>query len=185
MMRKALSLLLAALALPVGILALPFLAPGSFASPPSSASAEPGPGALSGAEVAALGAVAGFRGEALVVAVAVAGAESHWVPDAEGDTYPIKGCECHSHGLWQIRSCPHADPAVTYDTGGCHPPLDRGTKSDLDVAANNAVVAYRLASSTAAGWDNWTTYRDGAYLAWMGQADAAAAPFSQVSGTVQ
>ncbi|MGH2719343.1 MAG: hypothetical protein ACRDJU_12290 [Actinomycetota bacterium] len=182
-MRKVLSVLVSVLALPLGVMALPFVAPQAFGAPPAStAAAQPGVGALSGDQVASLAYAAGFRGQALVIAVAIAGAESKWVASAEGDTFPIHGCECHSHGLWQIRSCPHRDPAVTYDTSGCHPPLDRGTKADLDDPTKNAAVALRLASSSPTGFDNWTTYTDGAYQAWMAQAEAAVAPYAQSSG---
>jgi hypothetical protein len=182
-MRQALSVAVALLAVPLGLLSLPLLVPQSFTAPPaSSAPAQPGPGALSGAQVAAIAYAAGFRDQALVVAIAIAGAESAWVADALGDRYPIKGCECASHGLWQIRSCPGDDPAVSYSTAGCHPPLDRGSQAELDVPADNAAVAFRLASASADGWDNWTTYQDGAFEAWMAQAEAAAAPYAQRSG---
>jgi hypothetical protein len=182
-MRKILSVLVSVLALPLGVLSLPFVAPQAFSAlPGATAPGQPGVGALSGDQVAGIAYEAGFRGQALVLSVAIAGAESRWVASAEGDTYPIKGCECHSHGLWQIRSCPHRDPAVTYDTSGCHPPLDRGTKADLDDPKDNAAVAFGLASSTANGWGNWSTYTNGDYQAWMSQAEAAAAPYGGGGG---
>jgi hypothetical protein len=182
-MRKVLSVLISVLALPLGVLALPFVVPQAFGTAASSTEpAQPGAGALTGDQVAGLAYGAGFRGQALVIAVAIAGAESKWVASAEGDTYPIKGCECHSHGLWQIRSCPHADSAVTYSTSGCHPPLDRGTKAELDDPTKNAAVALALASSSPSGFDNWTTYTDGAYQAWTPQAEAAVAPYAQSLG---
>lgn len=182
-MRKVASVLVSVLALPLGVLSLPFVAPQAFSAPlGATAPAQPGVGALGGDQVASLAYEAGFRGQALVLAVAIAGAESRWVASAEGDTYPIKSCECHSHGLWQVRSCPQADPAVTYSTSGCHPPLDRGTKAELDDPRDNAGAAFALASSSANGFDNWSTYTNGAYEAWMSQAEAATAPYAQSTG---
>lgn len=175
MKSKALTALLAAIAVPVVLMALPFLAPSSFAAPPApGAPGQPVAGALSVTETAELAHQAGFRGDALVIATAIPGAESKYVPDALGDLYPIKGCECASHGLWQIRSCPHRDPAVTYDTSGCHPPLDRGKQAELDDPADNARVAFSLATSPG-GWGNWSTYTDNAYLVFMPAAQAAVA----------
>lgn len=174
MKSKMLSLLLSAVAVPVVLMALPFLAPASASSSPAPQAVPPPAGALSVATVAADAYAAGFRGTALVIATAIPGAESGYVPDALGDTHPIKGCWCESHGLWQIRSCPSDDPAVAYNTDGCHPPLDRGTQAQLDDPADNAKVAFGLAMSPS-GWANWTTYTDGAYLAYMAQAQAAVA----------
>src|SRR5207244_9259222 len=97
MMRKLLSLVVSIVALPIVLVALPSLSPDSFAMT-AVGSAQPGPGALSGQRVAAVAWAAGFRGQALAIAVAIAGAESSWVADTEGDRYPINGCVCHSHG---------------------------------------------------------------------------------------
>lgn len=178
-MRKLLSIAVSIAAIPVVFVALPFLAPQSLATPPpASGPAGPAQGALSPDQVAALAYAAGFRGQALVISVAIAEAESSLVPTVVGDQRPIKGCWCDSTGLWQIRSCPADDPTVTYDTAGCHPPLNRGTRAFLSVPNNNATVAYGLASSSASGFDNWSTYTDGAYLAWMSQAQGAAAPYA-------
>lgn len=174
MTSKALTALVAAIAVPVVLVALPFLSPSSFASAPAAAPVPPVAGALSVTETAELAYTAGFRGEALVIATAISGAESEYVPDALGDLYPITGCECASHGLWQVRSCPHRDPAVTYSRDGCHPPFDRGTQAELDDPADNARVAFSLAMSPS-GWANWSTYGDNAYLAYMPAAEAAVA----------
>ena len=181
-MRKLLSLVVSIAALPIVLVALPSLSPDSFAMT-AVGSAQPGPGALSGQRVAAVAWAAGFRGQALAIAVAIAGAESSWVADAEGDRYPINGCVCHSHGLWQIRSCPKADPQVTYDTGGCHPPLDRGDRAVLVDPDANARAAWRLASSGGGGFDEWSTYTSGAYTAWLPQAEAAAAAYATATAT--
>ena len=177
MMHKAISVAASAAAIPLGLLALPFLAPQSFAAPPASLGpAQPGQGALTGQQMASVAYAAGFRGQSLVVALAVAGAESHWVATAEGDTYAIKGCECHSHGLWQIRSCPHADPLLTYDTSGCHPPLDQGWREALVDPDGNASVAFRIATGSG-GWGDWSTYKNRAYEAWLPLAEQAAAAY--------
>lgn len=180
MMRKLASLAVSIAALPAVLVALPSLAPNSFATTAALGPAQPGPGALTGQQVAAVARAAGFRGEALVIAVAIAGAESSWVGDTEGDGYPINECECHSHGLWEIRSCPHGDPAVTYDTSGCHPPLDRGDRATLLDPAANARAAYRLATGSR-GWSSWSTFDDGRFEAWLSQAEAAAATVSTAS----
>jgi hypothetical protein len=177
MIRRLAGLAVSAVAVPLVALGLPVLSPQSF-SAPAGVTARPAPDALTGAEVAASAFRAGFRGHALVVIVAVAGSESAWSPSTEGDQYPIKGCECHSHGLWQIRSCPKSDPAVDYDTSGCHPVLDRGSRASLVDPDENARAAWRLASSGGDGFDNWTTYTDGAYIPWLPQAEAATAAYA-------
>jgi hypothetical protein len=177
MKSKILSALAALVAVPVVMASLPFVSPQSFASPPAGRTAPgiPPAGALSAQDVALVAYGAGFRGQALVIATAITGAESSMVPTAVGDNYPIKNCWCDSTGLWQIRSCPADDPTVTYDTSGCHPPLNRGTRAFLSVPSNNAVVAYGLATSSPSGFDNWSTYTDGSYLAYMPEAEAAVA----------
>jgi Lysozyme like domain len=177
MIRRLAGLAVSVAAVPAVLLGLPALSPESFASP-AGITAQPAPDALSGGEVAATAFRAGFRGQALVTMVAIAGAESSWSPGAEGDTQPIHSCECHSHGLWQIRSCPKKDPQVTYDTGGCHPPLDRGDRSLLIDPDANAAAAWQLASGGGGGFDNWSTYTSGAYTAWLPQAEAVAAAYA-------
>jgi hypothetical protein len=182
MIRRLAGLAVSAVAVPAVLLGLPALSPESFASP-AAVTAQPAADALPGTEVAAAAFRAGFRGQALVTMVAIAGAESSWSPSAEGDTHPIEGCECHSHGPWQIRSCPKKDPQVTYDTRGCHPPLDRGDRDLLVDPEANGRVAWRLASSGGGGFDDWSTYTSGAYLAWLPQAEAAAAAYATATAT--
>jgi hypothetical protein len=182
MIRRLAGLAVSVVAVPAVLLGLPALSPESFASP-AGMTARPAPDALPGAEVAATAFRAGFRGQALVTIVAIAGAESSWSPGAEGDTQPIHGCECHSHGLWQIRSCPKRDPEVTYDTSGCHPPLDRGDRAVLVDPDANAAAAWRLASSAGGGFDAWSTYTSGAYAPWLPQAEAAAAAYATATVT--
>ena len=75
MIRRLARLAVSALAVPLVLLGLPALSPESFASPVVVA-AQPAPDALSGAEVAGSAFRAGFRGQALVTMVAIAGAES-------------------------------------------------------------------------------------------------------------
>ena len=182
MIRRLAGLAVSALAVPLVLLGLPALSPESFASPVG-VTAQPAPDALSGAGVAGSAFRAGFRGQALVTIVAIAGAESSWSATAEGDTHPINGCECHSHGLWQIRSCPKKDPQVTYDTGGCHPVPDRGDRAELVDPDANARVVWRLASSGGGGFDDWTTYTSGAYTAWLPLAEGAAAGYATATAT--
>ncbi|SRR5712692_3303197 len=174
MIHKLVSLAASVAVLPVVLVALPFVSPGSAA--PAGAVAQPAADALPPLRVVSAASLAGFRGHALVTAVAIAGAESRWAATAEGDTHPINGCECHSHGVWQIRSCPKRDPQVTYDTSGCgKAPLDRGDRATLVDPDANASVAWALASSS--GWDDWSTYVHGDYLAWLPLAEQAAAAF--------
>ncbi|HEX9530365.1 MAG TPA: hypothetical protein VF954_04445, partial [Acidimicrobiales bacterium] len=75
------------------------------------------------------------------------------------------------------------DPEVTYDTSGCHPPLDRGDRGLLVDPDTNARAAWRLASSGRGGFDDWSTYTNGAYSAWLPQAAAAAAAYATATAT--
>jgi hypothetical protein len=166
-MRRTLAELAAAAALsPLALVGLPLAAggaPGAAAAPPVLAPASP---PIPGAHVAAYAHAAGFRGYALAVAVAVAGAESGWSPDALGDDHPIGGLRCPSHGLWQIRSCPGVP-------GG----LDRGTRDQLVDPAHNAQVAYRL-WITPRSFGHWSVFTDGRYLTWLDRALAVTAPLA-------
>jgi hypothetical protein len=107
---------------------------------------------------AQVGSRAGFRGGALVTAVAVALAESGCNPGAAGRNGPTSGCPNGSldRGLWQINDCYHRDvtDACAYD------------------AQCNANAAYRI-SSQGTNWNPWTTFRTGAYRAHIAEAQAA------------
>lgn len=107
-----------------------------------------------GAAIAAVAAKhAGFTGTDLVVAVAVAGAESGWNPTAtnlntDGST---------DFGMWQINSV-HADLLASADW--------------RDPFAN-AVMAHKVWADAGGSWTPWTTFVSGAYQAHMGEALAA------------
>ena len=72
---------------------------------------------------------------------------------------------------------------MTYDTSGCHPPLDRGERGVLVDPDANAAAAWRLASKGGGGFDNWSTYTSGAYMAWLPQAEVAAAAYATATAT--
>lgn len=104
---------------------------------------------------------AGFRGDALVTAIAISLAE-------DGSSDPnawcqncIRGYVEDSRGYWQIN--------VNVWTGF-------GNLFDGQTNANAAWVVSRQGTV----WTDWSTYNDGAYLAHIGQAQALAA---QVGGS--
>ncbi|WP_198348118.1 transglycosylase SLT domain-containing protein [Plantactinospora sp. KBS50] len=101
---------------------------------------------------------AGFRGNPLVTAVAVAMAESSCNPSAVGSNGPTSGCPYGSldRGLWQINNCYH--PTVT-DTCAYD-------------AQCNANAAYSI-SSGGSNWQPWSTYNNGAYASYLSAAQAA------------
>jgi hypothetical protein len=110
----------------------------------------------SGAQNAARAAYAsGARGQALVIAVAIAGAESRFVPTAH--CLNCAGVPEDSQGLWQINL-------------DAHPEFR--TVNLYDATANG-----QAAASVSNGWTNfhpWSTYTSGLYLAWWPVAAAAA-----------
>lgn len=111
---------------------------------------------------------AGFRGEGLVVAIAVAAAESGYRDEAVGTNPPTAGCPAGSRdrGRWQINDC-------------YHPEVTDACAADVDCAA---VAAYRI-SSGGAVWTPWTTFREGRHLPHepTARAAAAAAPLAGVA----
>jgi hypothetical protein len=101
---------------------------------------------------------AGFNGGYLVLAVAVALAESRCVPSAVNTNGPTSGCSGGSRdrGLWQINDCYH--PSVT-DACAFTPQC-------------NADAAFSI-SSGGVNWHPWSTYNNGLYTAWLDDAQAA------------
>ena len=101
-----------------------------------------------------VGRAAGFAGEDLVRAVAVAMAESRCDPAATGHNDGPPPSD--DRGLWQINDYwhPEVTDACAYD------------------AACNARAAYRI-SRGGDDWTPWSTYNHGTYLAYMDQARAA------------
>jgi len=107
---------------------------------------------------AQVGHAAGYRSDGLVVAVAVALAESTCTPSATGTNGPTAGCPNGStdRGLWQINSCYHptVSNACAYD------------------AQCNATQAYRI-SAGGRSWSPWATYTSGRYRSFLSTAAAA------------
>lgn len=142
------ALLLSAGALLSGVHAGPPLsafsisAGGSAASDASCASAPSGAGGV----VAKAAYDAGFRGDNLVVAIAVSHAESGWNPAATNAN--TNGST--DYGLWQINSV----HAALLAHGDWHDPRF------------NASVAFQIWSD-AHGWSPWVTYWSGSYAQYM------------------
>lgn len=109
---------------------------------------------LSGAQVAAVAASAGFTGPGLVRAVAVALAESGGQTDAVGVN--ADRWRSRDRGLWQINN--HWHPEVS--------------DSDAFDPARAARHAHRI-SRGGADWSQWATWRNGAAAAQMGRARLA------------
>jgi peptidoglycan hydrolase CwlO-like protein len=101
---------------------------------------------------------AGFTGDNLVIAVAVALAESSGNASAEGDV-AIGG----SFGLWQIFCMAHPDliPPSNPDSVAWYDPYQ------------NALWAYEVSGGDH--WGPWSTYIHGTYLSHMAEARAAVA----------
>jgi len=104
-------------------------------------------------QVAALAHTAGFRGDRLVVAVAVAAAESGRDAADVGDEHLVNGTWGPSVGLWQIRSL-HKD---------------KGTGRTRDEEANrdplvNAKAAFAV-SDGGRNWSPWTEFKNGGFRA--------------------
>ncbi len=98
---------------------------------------------------------AGFGGDGLVTAVAVALAESGCNPGATGSNGPTSGCPNGSNdrGAWQINDC-------------YHPEVDDACAYDLYC---NASGAYAI-SSGGSNWQPWSTYNSGVYANYLGEA---------------
>jgi hypothetical protein len=93
---------------------------------------------------------AGFRGQDLTIAVAVALAESGGDPRAHNSTPPD-----NSYGLWQINMLGSMGPARRREFG-----LE--SNRELFDPAENARAANKI-SGDGQSWTPWTTYTSGAY----------------------
>jgi peptidoglycan hydrolase CwlO-like protein len=115
-----------------------------------------GANVLTPEQIAFVARKAGFRGENLVIAVAVALAESSGNANAEGDV-AIGG----SFGLWQIFCMAHPDliPPGNPDSVAWYDPYQ------------NALWAYEVSGGDH--WGPWSTYIHGTYLSHMAEARAA------------
>ena len=115
----------------------------------------PCPGADHGAVLAANAAKqAGFVGEQLQIAVAVARAESGFDPNAANPASSARG-------MWQIMLSAHQDKLVGKDW---RDPYD------------NAAVAHMVWAAAGKSWTPWVAYTSGAYKRYMPMAVAATTP---------
>lgn len=97
-------------------------------------------------QIRAVASAAGFQGQDLDTAVAVAMAESSDNPDAAGD--PQFG---GSYGLWQINL-------------RWHPQY---TAEQLDDPQTNANAAYAIYKEAGHSFIPWSTFKTGAYLRYL------------------
>lgn len=107
---------------------------------------------------------AGFKGDALVTATAIAFAES------SGRVEVVNSIGCV--GLWQINQPVHV---------AAHP---KWTRAWLQNAANNAAAAYEL-SNGGTRWSPWSVYTSGAYKKHLPAARTAAAAITSSDATVR
>ena len=111
-------------------------------------------GKLSAADIAGYAGNAGWSGQDQILAVAVALAESSGNPGAVGDTAITPG---GSVGLWQINLKAHPELAG----------------QDLTDPQTNANAAYSVYQAAGDSFTPWTTYKTGAYSAYIIDAQAA------------
>lgn len=104
---------------------------------------------LSDAQIAGYAGKAGFSGENLKIAVAVAKAESGGNPTAHNAKPPDD-----SYGLWQINMLGSLGPDRRKR-------FNLKANTDLYDPATNARAAYGI--FTGSGWGAWSTYKSGAY----------------------
>jgi hypothetical protein len=129
--------------------------PGGNAGDPNTPLAEDG---LPPLRIAELALAAGFTGDEVPVAVAVALAESRGRPNADNTGLNQDGSV--DYGLWQINNNAHGPSG-----------FDPGRAFDVHY---NAMWARRI-YERAGGWKPWTTYNKGAHEEHMAVAQAAAA----------
>lgn len=115
---------------------------------------------LSADQIKGYASAAGFKGDDLNVAVAVAFAESGGDPRSHNPTPPDD-----SYGLWQINMLGSMGPDRRKR-------FKLKSNEDLYDPATNARVAYGIFQGS--GWKAWTTYTRGTYKKFMGDAADAA-----------
>jgi hypothetical protein len=103
---------------------------------------------------------AGFRGQALTIAVAVALAESSGNPQAHNAKPPD-----NSYGLWQINMLGSMGPARRHQ-------FDIKSNDQLFQPATNAKAAFAV-SSKGTNWSPWATYTNGMYKSHLDRAQRA------------
>jgi hypothetical protein len=114
-------------------------------------------GNLSANAISEFAALAGFAGNALIMAIAVALAESSGNPNAHGDIGIGQG----SFGLWQINSYYHPEYGPDF--------------SQLYDPQTNANAAYQIYVNAGHNFTPWSTYKTGAYTAYLTTAQGAVA----------
>lgn len=107
-------------------------------------------------QIAAVASLAGFTGQNLTIAVAVALAESG------GNAYAISPAK--DYGLWQINYSAHKDLFNAHQT--------TTSWADPQVNGADAISVFRAAGNK---WSPWVTYWTGAYFVHMGTAQTAVA----------
>lgn len=117
---------------------------------------------IPGFQVVAYAYGAGWVGDALTQAVAIAKAETNWDP-----AYLFKGPETEQRGLWGINWIDHTN-------------FDRLQLMD---PGYNAASAWILWAQNGNQWVDWQSYLDGSYRAHMGEASNAVAQWESLGGT--
>ena len=125
---------------------------------------------ISAAQIAQYAYQAGFRGESLNTAVAIALAESHGDTGIHGDVNLQTGTWGPSVGLWQIRS-------LNPGHGTAAEQALRNAQANAD-PATNARHAYTI-SHRGSNFQPWSTFTNGAYRGYLNQARTAS---RQVTG---
>ena len=117
----------------------------------------------SGSVVAQAAYDAGFRGERLVLSIAVAKAESGYKPKAHLRNGPTKGCPNGStdRGIWEINDC-------------YHPKVSNACAYDV---ACNAKAAFKI-SNGGKNWKPWSSFNAGKHLPFISEARNLAAGVS-------
>lgn len=124
---------------------------------------------LTPAQIAAHARSAGFSGEDLVTAVAIALGESGGRTDAKGDVGLQTSTWGPSIGLWQIRSL-----KADYGKG-----TTRDEQANYD-PAHNARAAYTLYRGRNGGFGDWSVFNNGA---WRSHVAAARAGVNATAST--
>lgn len=123
---------------------------------------------LSGANLAAAAAYnAGFRGDALVTATAIAAGESSYNPNAVGDTGLTNSIWGPSHGLFQVRTLNNPGNYGTYRGDNL-----RVGDGRLFNPQTNAEAAFAI-SNNGTDFAPWSVYTSGNYRNHLDEANAA------------
>lgn len=107
-------------------------------------------GTMNATDIMAVAQNAGFSGDDLSTAIAIALAESSGNPSAVGDNGD-------SIGLWQIDTKYHSE----YD------------KTSLKDPQYNANAAYAIYTDAGGSFTPWSTFKNAAYVAYLGDSEAA------------